>query len=660
MDRMTRLLLSTALLLASFATSHAELRPAAIFTDHAVLQRDRPIAVWGTASAGKLITATLGVVHTTATAGSDGKWHLMLPAQPAGGPFVLHLAGDGSVDLQDVLIGEVWLASGQSNMEFQLSRASNADAAIAAATSNQIRMFTVHAAKTKDLLHPQSDLLGAWQPSTPEAARNFSAVAYFFALHLADKLHVPVGIINSSVGGTPIEAWTSEAAMLSEPSLAAFLRSDTEKLNALQNAEQKYTDDRAAWEKQHDIKDPRDMVTPYAAVNADVSSWKSVALPAKPADLGLESGAVVWFRKDVTLDSVLVGKTVSVRFGRIAEDSELYVNGKKVGYYITPQHPPSSDVVFSVPATEWRDGPNTIALRVFSHTLRAASFGNAKVFLAGGETQILEGPWLYKITYTAPRISAADERTLPMYAAVNPQKSATVLYNEFIAPLGDYTIRGALWYQGEANTGNTARYRIIEPMMIADWRKQWQDDFPFYIVQLPNFGLKTNGMGKGHLAQMRSVQADVATTVPNSGFVTTIDVGDPDNIHPTNKQVVGDRLALLALAKTYGEKNIEFTGPTPEKITVEKGSIRIKFAHADGGLATKNGPLGGFWIAGNDRVFVPATAAIKGDSVTISAATVGSPVAVRYAWVDDPEDANLFNASNLPAPPFRTDDWPLE
>jgi sialate O-acetylesterase len=576
----------------------------------------------------------------------------------AGGPFTLHIAGDGSIDIQDVMIGEVWLASGQSNMAFQLSRALNVDTEVAAATNPSIRFFKVGAMPQVDMQQPQSAVRGAWQPATPQAAAQFSAVAWFFAKKIQETLHVPVGVVQSAWGGTPVEAWSSKRVMTSNPELTTFFNSDLEKLASKDKVTDTFTKSLAAWETTNSDQDPGNTDLSFAKPGLDLADWSTTKLPATAKDLDIKGGSVVWFRKDVMIDPALIGKPLMLHFGRIAEESVCYVNGKRLGGYGGIGHPALGDVTFTVPANLLHEGTNTIALRVFAHTPRTAAFGENSIVFDGSGKQVIDGDWQYKIVYRATMLSAEAEKSFPTYSPVAEYRISTALYNTMIAPLGDYALRGALWYQGEQNFNKDAQYRVVLPMMIADWRAQWGNDFAFYIVQIPNLGSPQGQPDQKGIARLRYVQAETARTVPNSGLAVTIDVGDPKNIHPTNKLPVGNRLAALALARTYHLK-VEDSGPVPGIPTVQKDSIIIPFTHTDGQLVSRGGDLEEFWIAGRDQKFYAAEAKLVGSAVVVKSPLISRPIAVRYAWSDNPEGANLYNAAGFPTAPFRTDDWPI-
>jgi sialate O-acetylesterase len=447
----------------------------AIFSDHMVFQQDSSLPIWGWAAAGESITVRIAGQQQTATADQDGNWALKLGKLQAGTIQTLTVMGRNTITIQDVLIGEVWVCSGQSNMEFRLKRARNAAEEIAAATYPQIRSFTVPRSAQPS---PVADVKAKWVVCSPSAAAEFSAVGYFFGRELHKALQTPVGLISVSVGGTPAEAWTSAEGLDADPELK-------------------------------EVKE------------------KQIA--------------------------------------------------KMINYPTAP----------------------------------------------GAELK----------------------------------QTATYLYNGMVHPLIPYAIRGVIWYQGETDAWKAFQYRKLLPALIQDWRARWgKGDFPFYIVQLANNGAALPEPKASVWAELREAQSITTANVPNTGLAVAIDIGESDDIHPKNKQDVGHRLALTALAKTYGQK-LEYSGPHYESQTLEGSSIRLTFSQAEEMIA-RGGPLRQFAIAGEDQKFVWAEARIDGHSVVVSSPLVSKPVAVRYAWANNPEGANLYNGAGLPASPFRTDDWP--
>jgi len=548
-----RLITSAACLFLSAGIVHADVKLPAIFGSHMVLQRDQKVPVWGTADAGEEVTITLGDAKATATTGADGKWSATLDSlKTSEKPSTMTVAGKNTVTFEDVLVGDVWVASGQSNMEFQLSRANTAGADIAKADLPEIRLFLL---QRKVSWQPLSDCTGTWQVCSPKTAPGFSAVGFYFAREINKTQGVPVGMIGTYWGGTPAQAWTSIDALAGVPELGQLADAFAKQQKNMPASKEKYEKETLpTWQAAHD-KWAKEVGDVY---NEAMKKFQADAAAAK------------------------------------AENKPL---------------PP-------------------------------------KPVLAAPE----------------PKKPGAPDQS---------PNVPSVLYNGMIAPIVPFAIKGAIWYQGEANAGQPAQYRTLFPTMITDWRTRWgQGDFPFVWVQLTNFHARLDEPTQtaGGWPGLREAQA-MTLKLPNTGQAVIIDIGNPNDIHPTDKLDVGHRVALSARHIAYGEQ-IVYSGPTLDSMKIEDGKVRIKFKNVGGGLAIAAAPstqpsvpqaepaseLKGFAIAGDDKKFVWATATIDGDSVIVSSPAVKTPVAVRYAWADNPE-CNLYNKEMLPASPFRTDDW---
>jgi len=489
----------------------AELTVGSLFTNNAVLQRDLPVPVWGTAEPGRKVTVTFAGQEKTATAGENGKWSLKLDPLAASAEdrtlTVKTDAANESLTLNNILVGEVWVCSGQSNMAFQLKGSVGGDAAIAAASDPQLRLFAATAQASDE---PQTKIGGSWAAASPESATNFSAVGYYFGQELRKKLGVPIGLIKSAVGGTPAEAWTARAVLEANPTTAVILKNHADAIAAHPKALENY-------KKQ----EPKLLAKHAEAVAKAKADGKP--LPKKPA---------------------------------------------------APQDP------------------------------------------------------------------------------VTNQRRPGALYNAFIVPLQPYAIRGAIWYQGEANSARGKEYQTLFPTMIGNWRKDWgQGDFPFFFVQITPH--------QGMTPELREAQRATVETTQNTAMAVSVDVGHPTDIHPKDKRPLGLRLALAAQALVYGKKDLEYSGPTYESHRVDGNKLTLNFSHLGGGLVAKDGALKGFTIAGADGNFVAADAKIEGDTIVVSSKDVASPVAVRYGWVNVP-DVNLFNQAGIPASPFQTDRLPSD
>ncbi len=645
-----RLLVSLAIVLAVSLDARpagAEVRLPAVIGSNMVLQRETQVPVWGWARPGETIRIQADwlpeELHTTADA--DGHWQVRLQTSRAGGPHSLVIAGENTLRLDNVLFGEVWLASGQSNMEFPLRAVIGAEREVAGARFPDIRLFTV---KRAIALKPRQDCTGAWQPCTPETARGFSAVAYFFGRALHRELGVPIGLIHSSWGGTVAEAWTSREALESlgdfDQALAAIAKM---KPASEQRDHQRRVEQWWATLEQRDPGTAGGWMTP----DLDDADWKQIAVPAtwNTREL-LGFDGVVWLRREVTLPQGWAGKDLRLELGPIDDMDTTWFNGQKVGgietigQWRTPR-------IYDIPGRLVRAGRNVIAVRVVDCGGLGGINGTPEQLRLYPRAQdpqaalLLGGTWRYRRGVAWNKLEPWPVRRR------FHQNSPTALYNAMIAPLIPFRIRGVIWYQGESNLTRAAQYQRLFPCLIRDWRRRWGvGAFPFYFVQIAPFRYPND---TGQAAALRDAQRLTLAAVPNTGMVVTLDIGNPADIHPKNKQDVGKRLALWALAKTYGRDGIVFSGPLVRSARVEGSRVRVHFDHVDGGLATRDGqPPTCFEIAGADGTFVPARAKIDGETVVVWADGVTRPAAVRFAWgaADQP---NLMNRAGLPASSFR-------
>ena len=624
---------------------------ASLFCDHAVLQRDLPIPVWGWAEPGETITVSLAGNQAAATAGADGAWRATLPALPAGGPHEMAVAGRETIVLRDLLIGEVWVCSGQSNMQMTLNTVQNGEGEVAESDYPNIRLFTV---PNIPAMAPKADIEAAWKVCSPITSGPFSAVGYFFGRKLHKELDVPVGLINTSWGGTVAEAWTSSEGLHSAPELKgiADLLDGLDPTDAGAAAFQQAME---AWNNANNRKDTENLGYPqgWADPAAPDADWDSMRLPAYWKTHGLVINGVLWFRLEVDVPTAWAGQELTLSLGTIDKADATYFNNVKVGGVTLEDREDAYNVrrVYTVPGALVRAGRNLIAVRIFSHVWAGGMVGRTEeLYLACGQESIpLAGEWRYRVeaefgNFTGPASMPLGEG--------NPN-TPTVLFNGMIHPLLPYGIHGAIWYQGESNAARGMEYRTLFPAMITDWRKHWgQGDFPFYFVQLANFGAGTDSGFDSQWAELREAQT-MTLALPNTGMAVIIDIGESTDIHPHNKQDVGLRLALNALAKTYG-RDVACSGPMLREARVEGNAIRLCFDHAEG--LTSLGELTGFAIAGADRQFTRADAVIDGETVVVSSPAVPAAVAVRYGWAEDPK-CTLYNQAGLPMSPFRTDDW---
>ena len=641
----TFLLLALSLLITHRTTAQSAASPFKLpdlFTSHMVLQQQKPIPVWGWTKPGEKVTVTMAGQTQTAKADRSGRWQVNLSPVAAGGPYTMIVSGkSGSATLDDVLVGEVWLCSGQSNMEWPLSAAKNGKAEIAAANYPTIRQFYVpHVTATE----PQSAVAGTWASCSPQTAGKFTAVGYFFARDLQKTLNVPIGLVHSSWGGTHSETWTSREAIASDaalrPSLDAIGKaseSAAEKSKALTDLIEKV---------QGNMPTPTEAATYRQTTLAD-DAWPTMQLPILfDSKLGNMDG-VVWFRKTVAIPQNSDLKAVIINLGGIDDHDSTFVNGQLVGAVQAYNEPRK----YTIPAGVLTPGNNVIAIRLVDTGGGGGFMAKAEdMTLTGSNWAVpLAGDWHYKVTQLFP--SSTEN---------GPNAHPTLLFNAMLKPLVPYALRGVIWYQGESNAGRAKQYQTSFPLMITDWRKQWGEDFPFLFVQLANFNSGGGNSQKGSSwAELREAQT-MALSLPNTGMAVTSDIGNPTDIHPTNKQDVGKRLAAEARRVAY-KQTLTSTGPQYKSLVVNGNEAILTFTNVGTGLTTpdKYGYLMGFEVASDDQQFHYARAEIKGDSVIVRADSVAKPVAVRYGWADDNGEVNLYNKDGFPAVPFRTDTWKM-
>ncbi|GAA3986680.1 sialate O-acetylesterase [Mucilaginibacter dorajii] len=644
---------AVATLLFSLQFAQAKVTLPAVFSDNMVLQQKTKAAIWGKADAGKTVTITTtwsGKKYAAVT-GADGNWKIKVATPSYGGPYTITISDGDVIELKNVLIGEVWVCSGQSNMEMPLAgwgKINNYEKEIADASYPNIRLLHVVQVTSNVPLPDAKVTDGGWTECSPASVGNFSAVAYFFAREVYRKMNIPIGLINTSWGGTIAEAWTSGPALKTLPDFAdAASKIETENLV---DAQKDYQLKIQQWQGLITERDSgyKQGKPAWIAQDEDVSKWRDMVLPAFLEKTLSNFDGVVWFHKKIVVPDSWAGKPLKLSLGAVDDADITWFNGEKVGEtnsWLAPR-------VYTIPGNLVKAGENIINIRVYDGAGNGGLYSDAKLlFLANdaGEQLPLNGAWQYRV--------GLNLKDLPPYPTdpKSPNRP-TMIFNAMINPFTQFAIKGAIWYQGESNTGRAYQYRDLFPTMIKDWRKQWdRGDFPFYFVQLANYYFTQTQPGASDWAELREAQLRTLA-LPNTGMAVAIDLGGFD-IHPKNKQEVGRRLALVALAKTYGN-SIDYSGPMFKKFSVDKDKITLSFQFATGGLKTVDGqPLKGFAIAGADQKFYWADASIVGDKVIVSSPQVAQPVAVRYAWGINPV-CNLYNGVDLPASPFRTDDWP--
>ncbi|MFT3822773.1 MAG: sialate O-acetylesterase [Chitinophagaceae bacterium] len=633
-----------ALFASTFSASQAQVSLPSLVSDSMVLQRNIPLKIWGWASPEEKVSIVFNKKTYNTITGADGRWNIVLPAMKEGGPYDMRVKGNNEITIKEILIGDVWLASGQSNMEFPASRLQQKfPEALAAAASYPIREFHV---KERYSFVPEEKTEGSWKPANPTNVLKFSAVAYFFAKKLYDTYKVPIGILHSSWPGTPAESWISIDSLQSFPAYVKVAKqfSAPGYTDSLLNAEKAQA---SAWHKTIRDNDPG-LASQWMQQPAD-NSWSKITVPGFWQNYGAKDvHGAVWLKRTITIPQGFSTDNVYLELGMVDDTDSTYFNGRFVGAtdnkYIARR--------YKIPAYLLKEGNNDITVRVIDLEGTGGIIPGKAYRLTNGKEHIsLAGEWQYKVGYAAGNMPA---QTRIAYKPV-------VVYNGLIEPILNYRIKGAIWYQGEANTGpgKAREYRRLLPVMIREWRARWQQgNFPFLIVQLANYMAVKPAPSESNWAMLRESQQVVAITEPNCGLAVAIDVGETNDIHPLNKKDVGNRLALQAMKVAYQDTRVHASGPVYQSMQKQDNKIILSFTNVFGGLQAKDGgPLKQFAIAGEDKVFYWADAVIQGDKVIVSSDKVKAPVAIRYAWADNPEGCNLYNKDGLPAVPFRTDEW---
>jgi sialate O-acetylesterase len=622
-----------------------------LVSDGMVLQRNQPIKIWGWASPLEKVGVTFNKREYKTVTDDAGNWSVQIPSTKAGGPYSLKIDASNHIILNNIIFGDVWFCAGQSNMVTPMERVKELyPNDIANATYPEIRNFFV--STVADVTQEHNDLpVGRWISASPESVLDFGAVSYFMARQLYNKYRVPIGIINSSVGGTPIQAWISASGIKSLPTYTARLAlfKDTAFMSKLiKPAKQAFT-------ARAEIKD-EGLLGPVKWFETSFvpHEWRKFWLPGYWADQGVRNlNGTVWFRKEIIVPESMVGKQAKLFLGRIVDADETYVNGVKVGN-ITYQYPPRR---YDVPAGLLKAGKNIIVVRLTNTSGKGGFVPDKRYELTDGKTSIdLRGDWLYKVgeVITPLKRPTGDiESGLPFSA----QNEPTGLYNTMVHPAVNYCIKGFVWYQGETNTNRPKEYRQLLPALIADWRNKWNNNnLPFLYVQLPNFMEVQYSPSESQWAELREAQLKTLS-VPNTAMAVAIDAGEWNDIHPLNKKDIGERLGLAAQKLAYGDKKVVGSGPIFQSAKIEGNRIIITFNSIGSGLIAKgSNNLAQFAIAGVDKQFVWGDAKINGDHVIVTSAQINNPLYVRYAWADNPEGANLYNKEGLPASPFRTDE----
>jgi sialate O-acetylesterase len=657
-DRYLQLVL-LALVISPLAIAQADVSLPAVFGSHMVLQRDLPVRVWGNADAGEKVTITFAGQTATATTDANGKWSIKLKAMPVNAKGqAMTIAGKNTVTLDDILVGDVWVCSGQSNMEFSTSSAINAQKEIAAANFPMIRLLKVR----KDTSPvPLEDCSATWATCSPETVGGFSAVGYFFGRDLQQLLNIPIGLVGTYWGGTPVETWTSQEALSKatkdfDASIAQMQTFMQDKSGAMADYEAKNKAYQASLQKVSDLQDDAKAALAWADPTRDTTDWKPMQCPGKWEKNGYPNmDGILWYRKTIDVPANWAGKDLVLNTGPIDEVDQAFFNGVRfegkgnirtgdVSFWNQPRH-------YIVPGKLVKAGKNLIAIRVFDTAgdggLWGGDVADMYATLASGRTDeyiSLAGEWL----------TAAEHTVLSRPRSPFGAGKPGVLFNAMLNPIIGYGIKGAIWYQGEANASRAMQYRTLMPTMIKDWRDRWQQgDFTFLIVSLANYMARKDQPANSSWAELREAQLLTAINDPKTGISMTIDIGEAKDIHPKNKQEVGRRLALQAREIAYGEK-LTAQGPTFKSVKFDGSKAVLTFDSIGKGLVIKGDKLTGFEIVDASGQTVWADALIKGNTIIVSAPGITKPVAVRYGWADNPA-CNLYNKDGLPAVPFRTD-----
>ncbi len=634
-------------------TLSAQVKLPSFFSDNMVLQKGIEIPVWGTGNPGDTIKALLHNQVVTTVVGDDKTWKIKFSTEDYGGPYELKIISGDTTVLKNIMIGEVWLCSGQSNMEMPLGgwgMVKNYKEEIANANYGSIRLLFIPPTLASS---PQKDVKSeGWKECTPENAEEFSAVAYFFGRDLYNKLKVQIGLIDVTKGGTPIESWMSKETLKDFPEFdekANFVASSNKAV--FDSVNRAYKLAYSNWMKELDAKDPGFGKGNEWFNEIDLSRWKEMKIPGAWENAGLPGyDGVVWFKKEINLPDGWLNQNLTLSIGQVQDNDIAYFNGTKIG------EQKKRDVlsIFTVNKNLVTKNKCDITVRIFDAYGPGGMWGKPDmVYIQNekGEKISLAGEWYYK--------PAFDLHKESFISPENPRldKYPSILFNGMISPLTGYGVKGILWYQGESNAERAYQYRSLFALLIKSWRDYWHDDsLPFYIVQLANYKEKKEKPKDNSWAELREAQS-LALNLNNTGMAVTIDIGDAVNIHYKNKQEAGRRLALIALNKNYGFKE-EYSGPVFNHYEVEGNKIRIYFDHADGLKTSDGNAPAGFAVCGKNKKFYWADAEIDGSSVIVWSKKVKEPSAVRFEWATNP-DCNLYNAAGLPAAPFRTDDFRL-
>lgn len=638
---MKRLFLTLVLLTFAVQFLFAAVRLPHLISDRMVLQRDTELTIWGWADKGEKVTVRLLGKHYDTVTDNSGKWSVTIPPQSHGGPYVLEV---NDIIIRDVLIGDVWLCSGQSNQETPVTRLLDLFPEINVSNNHAIRHYKVPSLTYIEGEQEDIPAGGVWYSANAVDVLNWTALAYFFAQEAYAKYGVPIGMLNSSVGGTAIEGWVSQENLKEFPQY-------TTPLAVLDSLRRAASANRVTTPSSVVIQPEDQGIGKWSVENLNDSDWKTMIIPGQWADRGLQVSGTVWFRRTFDVPASMDGKHARIILGRIIDSDSTYINGHFIGT-VSYQYPPRK---YDIPAGVIHAGKNTIAVKITDNSGQGGFVEDKTYKIIGDEAEIdLTGEWKYNVgaEFIRPAATAANvSRSTPM-----PSRGSGY-YNAMIAPIVNYKVKGAIWYQGESNTGSAGIYAQMLEALITNWRRVWQmPNMPFLIVQLPNYMKAMPQPSESNWAKLREAQLKAATGIPNTALAVTYDVGEWNDIHPLNKKDVAHRVFLGARKLAYNENSIVSSGPIYKEMRIDGNKIILTFTETGSGLVSDE-PLKQFAIAGADKKFVWAEAEIVGNEVIVTSKSIRRPVAVRYAWADNPDGANLRNRENLLASPFRTDNW---
>ncbi|MBX3008552.1 MAG: sialate O-acetylesterase [Melioribacteraceae bacterium] len=634
------------MLLASFLMfdqSNAQISLPKLISDGMVLQRDVKLTIWGWASSGEKVEIDFLNKKYSSVTDKNGNWSITIPKLKSGGPFDMVIKGKNEIVIKNILIGDVWVCGGQSNMQTNMERIRDLyESEVSSASNEKIRQFIVP--QKYDFNQPRKDISGGnWISVSPSTIQNFSGVAYFFAKKLFERYGVPIGLINTAIGGTPAEAWVSEETLKNFPTHLEILNEfKNEKfVNEIISNNEKISRE---W-----ISNLNKIDLGYASQRDDsldffenINNWGEINIPGFWDEQGVgKINGSVWFIKSFAVPKSMLGKELKLYLGRIVDSDSTFINSKFVGS-VSYQYPPRK---YKIPAGLLHEENNEIVVRVVNNIGRGGFIKDKPYYITDGEQKLdLSGEWKYKVGAIVN----------PHPPTITVHYKPTGLYNGMVAPLFNYSIKGVIWYQGESNTGKAIEYQSLMPALINDWRKNWKNkNLPFLYVQLPNFMETNSEPVESQWAELRDAQLKTLS-VPNTGMAVAIDLGEWNDIHPFNKKDVGERLALAAQKIAYSNKKIVHSGPIYKSMKINDNSVILSFENVGSGLMTKDGKeLKYFAIAGEDGKYVWASAKIENNKVIVWNDEVKNPKFVRYAWANNPEGANLYNKEGLPASPFQ-------